>query len=62
MTDALLFDASSLFFVGWTLTITALGLTTFWHDVMPSRCSVDTAQNLRPAVPRRSADEASAPR
>jgi hypothetical protein len=51
MTDALLFAASSLFFVSWTLTITALAIAAFGRDLIPSRCSVPLPQHRHPAIP-----------
>lgn len=39
MRDSLLFDASSLFFLVWTMTVAALALAAFRRDLIPSKAA-----------------------
>jgi hypothetical protein len=55
MRDSFLFDASSLFFVVWSLTVTALALATFRRDLIPSKTASDKSRigpPVRPALVR----------
>jgi hypothetical protein len=53
--DALLFDATTLFFAAWIAIIAAVSLAAFRHDLFPVRARLKpakeayTADSLRPA-------------
>ncbi len=53
MRDSFLFDASSLFFLVWSMTVAALALAAFRHDLIPSKTASDksrTGPPVRPAL------------
>ena len=55
MRESFLFDASSLFFLVWTMTVTALALAAFRHDLIPSKGASGespTGPSIRPAPAR----------
>ena len=45
MHDSFLFDASSLFFLVWTMTVAALALAAFRRDLIPSRAASDQSRS-----------------
>jgi hypothetical protein len=49
MTDSLLFEVSSIFFVLWTLTIMAVAVAAFGRDLLPSNARV--GRRLTPHLP-----------
>lgn len=55
MRDSFLFDASSLFFLVWTMTVAALALDAFRRDLIPSKAANDQSRpgpSIRPALAR----------
>ena len=55
MRDSLLFDASSLFFLVWTMTVAALALAALRRDLIPSKAANDQSRPgpfIRPALAR----------
>lgn len=53
MRDSFLFDASSLFFLVWTITVAALAFAAFRRDLIPSKAASDesrTGPPVRPAL------------
>ena len=60
MRDSFLFDASSLFFLVWTMTVTALALSAFRRDLIPSKAASEetrTGPPVRPALVARLTSE-----
>jgi hypothetical protein len=60
MRDSFLFDASSLFFLVWSMTVTALALAAFKHDLIPSKTASEdprTGPPVRPALVARLTSE-----
>jgi hypothetical protein len=51
ISDSFLFDASSLFFIVWTLTIMALCAATFGRDVLPSNSAPEGTRKSSPPTP-----------
>ena len=60
MRESFLFDASSLFFLVWSMTVAALALTAFRHDLIPSKTAsneLPTGSPVRPALVARLTSE-----
>lgn len=51
MSYSLLFDASSLFFVVWSLTIAAFAMAAFRLDLIPSKTASDKSRIGPPGRP-----------
>jgi hypothetical protein len=60
MRESFLFDASSLFFFVWSMTVTALALAAFRHDLIPSKAASEetgTGPSVRPDLVARLTSE-----
>ena len=51
MRDSFLFDASSLFFLVWSMTVGSLALAAFKHDLIPSKTASDVSRTGHPVRP-----------
>jgi hypothetical protein len=50
ISDNFLFDVSSVFFLAWALTIAALCIAAFGHDLLPSRAGIKQPRSTRKGV------------
>lgn len=51
MRDSFLFDASSLFFLVWSMTIAGFALAAFRRDLIPSKAASDESRYGPPVRP-----------